>query len=194
FETQDYLNCCSRTHTDPDGVTIEYTLNGLGQVIKKEKKGAEALPVQNSIFTIYEYDASGNLVRQSIQNSEANPILIETQYWKYDLAGRLIETEQVSGPTTSLITQIEYLSGPNGTVENKTLPNGASEIATYFPDGQIKSLTGTGVIHQYYDYGVVGQIRFSEVRTGGPTSKSYERTLVDAVGRVKQIERPGFGD
>ena len=77
-----------------------------------------------------------------------------------------------------------------------TRPGGATEITEKYPDGQIKSVTGSGVIAKSYDYGTGGDgTRWTCVYTGpsGTSSPVQQKTSTDAFGRVVRIEKPAFG-
>ena len=67
------------------------------------------------------------------------------------------ETDRVKRKTRSvdvngLETRYTYAEG--GRVETVTHPDRSTRIVTRYLDGRLKSITGTGVIPEYYSYGV----------------------------------------
>jgi hypothetical protein len=52
--------------------------------------------------------------------------------------------------------------------------------------------TGSGVVAQYFTHGVNADgSRWTQVRTGSPSSAMWERTTVDMLGRTVLVERIG---
>jgi len=68
-----------------------------------------------------------------------------------------------------------------------------TEIKERYPDGRLKSVSGTGVIPRYYTYGVnPDSTRQTEIHTGSPASPLWEKSVTDMAGRVVRTEKPGF--
>lgn len=60
-------------------------------------------------------------------------------------------------------------------------------------DGRTKSVTGTGVIAKFYEYGVnPDSSQWTMVHTGTPGSSCWEKRTTDMSGRTIKIERPGY--
>ncbi|MGA1795436.1 MAG: RHS repeat domain-containing protein [bacterium] len=105
----------------------------------------------------------------------------------YDTSGRLLTSIDQAG----LITSYSY--DPDGLVTTVTRPGGATEVTTKYLDGRTKSVTGTGVIAQYYEYRInPDSSQWTKVYTGRENSPRWEKTITDMLGRTVRVERPGF--
>ena len=139
----------------------------------------------NSIITSYTYDAAG---RRLIQTRAAGGISL-TSSNRYDLAGRMIKSIDPAG----LVSSNEYANG--GRTVTRYMPGGGYQTTERYTSGQTKSVTGTGVIDQYYDMDVDSadntqwQTSYTAVDNGPRWSKSVR----DILGRTVKSLQPGFG-
>lgn len=105
----------------------------------------------------------------------------------YDLAGRVRSTISAD----NLVTTNAYFSG--GRIVEQTAPGGMLTRTERHFDGRTRSVTGSGVVDQYTDYGVnEDSTRWTRVSTGPAGSPRWEETTVDGVGRTVRVERPDF--
>jgi len=180
--TETDWGCCNKqSETDAQGIVTDYTLHDdLGRVLEQIKRGTAGTA---DIITEYTYDAQGRRLSQTVTAGE----LILTSAGDFDLAGRVIQSEDTAG----LVTGFDYAQG--GKVTTVTLPGGATEIAARYMGGRTKSITGSGVIPKYYTYGVNADgTQWIRVDTVSETSPMWEKTTVDMLGRTLSIEKPGY--
>ena len=191
IQTNTYTDGQKMSETDETGIITEYTYDDLGNIETSTKRGVAAgsgYQAQPDIVTTYTYDATGRQTGQVVTAGS----LTQTTSSTYDKAGRL-ETETMNGLTTSH----SYWSG--GLFHQITQPNGATQVTETFLDGKTKSITGTGVIPQYYSYAIdssASQLGFQSttVRTGSENDLQYEITTQDLLGRTTLVQRPGFNN
>ncbi|MGJ8653801.1 MAG: RHS repeat domain-containing protein [Opitutaceae bacterium] len=106
------------------------------------------------------------------------------------------ETDRVKRPSrrvdvNGLETAYEYTDG--GRVTTVTNPNLSTRITTNYLDGRIKSITGTGVVPEYYSYGVnLDGSTWTRVDTATANSPRYRKMTYDLVGRVRTEESPAY--
>lgn len=110
------------------------------------------------------------------------------------------EVDEVGDPVRSTdvygrTTHCTYgTSAGGGRVITETGPGGVTRISTYYRDGRLKSLTGSGVVAQYYTYEWNAQRELvTTVRTGNAQSPRWQRTISDGAGRTLREEKPAFG-
>ncbi|MBP7830096.1 MAG: hypothetical protein KA248_09290 [Kiritimatiellae bacterium] len=182
-----WSSCCGReSDVEADGSTTHYVYDTLGRLVSRTKQGipASEYPEQPDVITTYAYDAAGNVLAESIA---AGGLTLSTSN-QYDRAGRLVKTVDAAG----LVTTYAYEEG--GRIVTITRPGGATEITEAFMDGRPKSITGTGVVPRFHDYGVNADgSQWTLVRTGSSNSPMWEKTTTDVLGQTVRIERPGFG-
>lgn len=107
----------------------------------------------------------------------------------YDKAGRIIEQTDAA----DLITMYDYANG--GRITTVTRPGGATDISEHYLDGRLKSISGTGVVARYYDYGVNADgTQWTIVYTGpaGMSSPMWVKTTTNLLGQTIREERPGY--
>ena len=206
-----WSTCCGKEYDiDSDGIRTFYEYDSLGRLEVRTKLGIPKVssavepgyPEQPDIVETYVYDGAGNMVGITrnatlIRTTPSFPDGVVTQeivkaetysHGGFDLAGRQVESWDVSG----LLTRREYAEG--GRIATVIRPGGATEITENYPDGRIKSVTGTGVVPRYYDYGVDPDgSQWTMVYTGRPDSPMWQKTTTDMLGRTVKEERPGFG-
>jgi len=175
-EQRSSWGCCAQNaETDASGVTSVYDRDGLERVRSSTRAG---------VTTRYEVDAEG----RQLQSSRSGDGITLTSSREYDGAGRLISSIDESG----LVTSYAYTLG--GRITQVTHPGGVTEVTEQYPDGQTKSITGNGMVPQYYSYEVLPNgTRVTEIHRGRPDAPAFERTYSDMLGRMLRSEQPGFG-
>ena len=177
--SQSAWGCCTETsEVDTSGVESFFTYDGLNRLSAKTKEAGV-----NDVVTTYAYDAAG---RQLSQTLSSGGLSLSTSS-SYDVAGRLSTATDEAGLVTG------YAYTPDNRTTTVTRPGGAQEITTQYIAGQSKDVTGSGVVVQYYTYGVNADgSRWTQVNTGSVSSPMYEKTTVDMLGRVIKVEKPGY--
>ncbi|MEM8895540.1 MAG: RHS repeat-associated core domain-containing protein, partial [Bacteroidota bacterium] len=106
---------------------------------------------------------------------------------KTDELSRKIEQTNEAGYVTT------WLYENDGRKITQTNPDGSTIITESYLDGQLKSITGTGVVAKYYDYGVNADgTTFTTMNMASATSPRYKQTITDALDRVSALIMPGF--
>jgi len=180
--TETAWNCCNKdSETDSRGTATEFIeYDALGRLKTSVKTGHNGTA---DITTDRTFDAMGRTLSQSVSGGS----LSLSAFSLYDTAGRLEYATDQAGLTTS------YQYSTDTLIETVTRPGGATEIKERYPDGRLKSVTGTGVIPRYYTYGVdPDSARWTEIHTGSPASPLWEKSVTDMAGRVVRTEKPGF--
>lgn len=216
FTSRDYDACCGPlSMTDSAGITTNFnTYDPLGRLLQKTRASlgsatgpaSESYGGQDALITSYTYDAMGRLLSTMVSDGTHSQTTSQT----YDLAGRVLTSTGADG----LVTTYDYAIGSGGGQQIiKTLPgsNTPTEITDYYRDGQIKSITGTAVVHSYYLYGVnyngtrwtcvwrgdggtsLDPVSWTPSVNGPGTAEWIETTTYDCLGRIKQVERPASG-
>ena len=181
-ETSATWNCCNKdSETLADGSSYTYSYDLLQRVVTKTKLGAGSQP---NIVTSYTYDASGRVLSETVTAGSLSLASSST----YDAAGRLASSTDSAG----LVTSYAYANG--GRTTTVTLPGGFTAIADRYLDGQTKSVTGTGVVAEYYDYGVESTdgSMWSRIAIASSTSPRYAKAWTDTLGRPLKTEQPGY--
>lgn len=108
--------------------------------------------------------------------------------------GRLLSTIDELGRTTNYSYTIDFNAQTNtGTgqrTETESGPGGVTRVTTYHRDGQLKSVTGSGVVPEFYEYSVSGGLLVTTVRLGAADSPRLRKTFTDGNGRVIREESP----
>ena len=108
-----------------------------------------------------------------------------TSIAKTDSAGRPSERTDENGYTTTF----SYVDDRRITTE--TMPSGATRITENYLDGRVKSITGTGVIPEYYSYTVNPDgTQTTRVETATQGSPRYREMTYDLAGRMIREESP----
>lgn len=172
---------------DPnDTLYLDYNAAGLVKAARKSlsKMQNDSIVPAGTAYTLYEYDACGNLIEQVDS-------LGHCTYHEYDSLGRILRTTK-GGLTTSFT----YEAG--GFVESMISPNNAITSRRYTSSGQLyyeSQPDGSAVIHIYdlfgrpieeTKYGVGTSISYNdaarvEIRTRGNATTIYQ---VDARGNL----------
>ena len=171
-----------------DGLESTYTYDSLGRMKTHTRKGIAAgggFPAQADITTTFNYDAQGQPVGETI----AGGGLSLSSSRSYDAAGRVFRETDHAG----LQTLYSYPNG--GRTKVTTRPGGATEVTDHYLDGQTKSLTGSGIVSRFFDYGVNADGTRYETQfigSAGLSSPRWTRTTIDWVDRTVTTETPGF--
>ncbi len=181
--SQTWGSCCGKVaETLADGTEYSYGYDDLKHMTERVKEG---IGTQGDITTSYTYDAEGRRLSETV--SDPNVTLSLATSTAYDVAGRVVETTDAA----QLVTSYSYSSG--GRITTVTRPGGATEITENYLDGRVKSVTGTGVVAKYYEYGATsGGLQWTLVRTGADNSPMWERTTTDFLGRTFRTEKPTY--
>jgi len=176
------------SQTDANGIQTDYTYDALVRMRTRTKKGVAAsgsFPAQADIVTTYDYNAAG----MQINETTVGGGLSLSQASAFDLAGRIKSSTDAAGQVTT------YTYANGGRTRTITLPGGASQTTDRFLDGQMKSVTGTGVVAQYFEYGVNADgTRYTQEFMGnaGLSSPRWKKTTSDWQGRTITLEKPTF--
>jgi len=185
-QTTGTWSCCAKeSETDARGITRNYVYDDLYRLetVVKEGISSETWPDQGDIFTTYTYDAAG---RQLTETVSAGGLSMGTAN-EYDSIGRLMKTTDSAG----LVTSYQY--DESNLINTVIRPGGSTEITTRYTDGRIKSITGSGVVPQFYEYGVNADgTQWTKVYTGRVDSPRWKKSTTDLLGRTIKSESPGF--
>lgn len=185
-ESQATWGCCGKEYEkDENGVEYYYTYDALKRVTQKLKKGISAgtYPAQADQYTTYTYDAEGRKLTEVVSASG----LSQGRTNQYDLAGRLTNSSDFTG----LATITAY--SQDGLTATETLSGGYTRITERHKDGQVKSITGTAQISQYYEYGVNEDgTKWAKVYSASNNSPVWVKTTTDLLDRTAKVEKPGY--
>jgi RHS repeat-associated protein len=176
------------SETDAMGLQADYTYDALNRVKTQTKKGIAAsggFPAQSDITTTFTYDAESRETGVTVNSSS----LSLSSSRVYELAGRIKKETDYAGLTKSFA----YANG--GRTQTVTTPGGSTEVTDKYLDGQTKSVTGSSVVAQYFDYGANADgSRYSQHFTGsaGLSSPRWAKTTIDWIGRTIILEKPSF--
>jgi len=179
--TESSWGCCGKdSETDRLGIETSYEYDDLHRVLTATKDGGGT---GDDVVMTYTYDGYG---RQLTQTTSAGGLSLSESN-TYDLVGRVRSSTDSAG----LLTAYDYQDG--GNVTRVTRPGGATEVTTKYPDGRIRSTTGSAIVPRYYEYGVnTDGTQWRKVYMGRPDSSMWEKTTTDMAGRTVEVEKPGF--
>lgn len=167
---------------DESGVKVvfdEYDDMGRVRVARRESSG-----VIGELKTRYTYDAASRLTETKVGDGQSETL---TSSRGFDDAGRL-RSEAPAGLGTTNVTY-----NPGARTRTVTPPNSGARTETYFADGQLASVTGSGVVEEYYSPEIwTGGQRYMIVRVGSSTSARYREVWSDWLGRPTKTSRPGW--
>lgn len=171
-------NCCGKeSETDPAGLTTSYILDDLGRVVTEVKHVSDG-----DITTAFTYDAKGRALSKTVSSGDLSQVTSRS----YDLAGRITQSTDEADRTTVYT----YENGGRSTTITK--PGNMTRVIENHLDGRIKSVTGSGVIPSYYEYGLYPDgTQWIKVYEGSTASPKWEKTTLDMLGRVIKTEKPG---
>ncbi len=177
--------CCGKeSERFPDGRIEYYENDALKRVTRQTITGVSAgdWPAQVDRVTVNTYDAAGRLLK--ISTSGGSLSLVSSN--AFDLAGRIT----TGWSPDQLITRWYY--GEN--VESNIAPGGALTVTSRQRDGRVSSVTGSGVVPRFYQYGIyTNGHQWTRVHTGSSSSGVWSLDVTDTSGRTVRRERPGYG-
>jgi len=184
--TEATWSCCGKEwEKDESGIEYSYTYDVLKRLTQKVKHGISAgtYPAQADQYTTYTYDAEGRKLTETVSASG----LSQGRINQYDMAGRLTNSSDFAG----LATITAY--SQDGLTTTETLPGGYARITEHYKDGQVKNITGTAQISQYYDYGVnTDGTKWSKIYSASNNSPVWVKATTDLLGRTAKIEQSGY--
>jgi len=136
--------CCYLEDTiDRDGLLTYYLYDGAKRQYGYSKYYNPTNPItwQNTL------DAAGRVVQAQRIGTDGSVVTLNQSV--YDTAGRLIAQTNALGGVT---TYVETTNALGALVRTTTNPDGGTRIETYYVDGSLKSVTGTGVHGVAYSY------------------------------------------
>jgi len=155
--------------TDAEGITTTNTYNRLRQVSCSGRLG---------VLTLHEYGVGGE-VERTTQTAGGEPT-VETRN-AYDEVGRLLAASNALGHA------VQYAYATNaagGRVETVTRPDGSTHVTTYYRDGRLRSVSGSGAVPRCWDYGADEDGEYETEYSGADTSATqWERRYTDMLGR-----------
>jgi RHS repeat-associated protein len=181
-----WQDCCHQSSTtDESGIENTFEYDAIGRLTEMTKLGFGG---SDDIETTI--SRSTNSAGYVETTTIAAGSLSQVTSVEYDLAGRVIKTVDAA----NMATTYEYgFSTGGGKKVTVTRPGGATEITEHYRDGRIKSVTGTAVVDTFYDYAVNQDGTQTTTITKGDNSPVWvETTTYDFLGRVKEVERPGY--
>jgi RHS repeat-associated protein len=188
------------TEVDETGLTVNTTYDVLDRKEFEVITGSTAAGV-GDIIKYYSYSTAATgcgctAAEVLIQNLDGT--LSMTEVNETDRVKRKTRTVDVNG----METLYEYSDG--GRITAVTNPDGSTRITTKYLDGRIKSVTGTGVVPQYYTYGVnpdgfmwtrvdaVDATYAGVEDISAATGLRYTKSTEDLLGRTVREESPSF--
>lgn len=165
------------SETEESGIQISYGHDDANRVVSAAKTSGPS-----SGFT---YDAADRVLNQT-RTGGGETI---TNARAYDDAGRL------SSETPAGLGSKVYSYDPSNRKVTLTLPDSATRIEEYYPDGQIKNLSGSSVVLENYDYAVESDGRRTaraNIGVNNTSSARYQFARTDWLGRTVYTERSGF--
>ena len=175
------------SETDEVGIVRSYTYDALDRLETETKHGVNG---QADILTTYNRTLGGldcGCDAELVTTVSAGGLTLTSRV-KKDQAGRITESVDASG----LMTTYAYTNG--GRTVTILHPNTATEIRESYLDGQMKRVTGSGVIAQHYTYGVdAGGTQWTRVNAVSANSPRWTKSTTDFLGRSWKTEQPGFG-
>jgi RHS repeat-associated protein len=167
-----------RQSTDESGVIIVYTYDDYGRTATETRAG---------VTTAYHYDTEGRVEGTTITpEGTATPALsTATTYYP---TGEVHTQTDVNGLTST------YSYANSGRTVTLRRPDNSTEITDSYLDGQIKSVTGTGVVASHYDYSVDASTGYFVAResVGSSGSPRWSETVTDWDGRVVEERSPAY--
>ena len=171
---------------------------------------------EQGITTLFLYDSLDRLEYEILHPESSNPI---TTYYDRSLGaiscgcdgartvtrsagGLSLETRQTTDAVgrrseveneVGAITSFSYQNG--GRITTRTNPDGSTVITETYRDGRTKSVTGTGTVHRFHEYGVNSDgTRWTQVYSGpdGQTSPRWRKTTTNMLGQTLTSEETGY--
>lgn len=196
----EYINCCyDRRVTDAEGIETTYLHDVLGRPTSVTRDGldnASGGPEYDQV-TGYTYGFVAG-VGPSVRTTHTGTVSGVASEKRYDLAGRLVweatVLDSINWQPALVTSHAETILANGHRQVTVTRPDGSTEITEYYRDGQIASVTGTGVVTKAYDYGVDPNdaTPWTQVTEGPTGGQRVTRTTVDWLGRTVAETRPAW--
>lgn len=171
-----------KTETDEAGVVTTYeSYDGAGrvQVARREASGGIA-----ELKTKYTYDAADRMTEIKIGEGQSET-LVSSQ--TFDDAGR------PTGKTPAGLGTTSITYSPANRTRTVTPPIGGARTETLYADGQVASVTGPGVVEEFYNYEIQSLgLRYAKVSVGGSSSPRKRELWSDWLGRPTKTSVPGW--
>ena len=171
---------------DASGVETLTTFDPSGDVSARTKVGVGG---QADIVSTTSETYGNSVVTMTSTTSAGG--LSTSQSSTRDLAGRNLSITD----SLDVVTTYSHTTAPGGgrkvTVNR---PGGVTEITEYYLDGQVKSVSGTGVIARFHDYSVNANGHVVEKTYTGSSDNSssrWQESTRDGEGRTLTVEQPG---
>jgi len=165
---------------DAYGIETTYTYNSAGQVATETKLG---VPGEPDIITSFQYDEHG----RTTQKVRTAGTLSESESNEYFGDGRVKAYTDALGRTTT------YTYSNGGRTETRTGPGNLTIISDRYKDGQLKSITGTGTVAEYYQYNIDPQgFRTKLVHRGTSDSPRWTSQTANWLNKPVRDEKPAF--
>ena len=159
------------SESDEQGIATTYDVfDPEGRVLQETRLG---------IVTSYVFDPIG----RTTSTTRSSGGLSLSSIRDYDVSGRVISETIEEGLTTSTA----YTQG--GKVITVTRPDTSIEITTLYLDGQTHSITGTGVVPRYFDYGGDYQGFSKKESIASETSSQWTESLRNLDGENTRVSR-----
>jgi RHS repeat-associated protein len=166
------------------GVRQTFGYDTVGRMRSITREGASAAGATIVAQTVTQtYDAAGR-VKTSSTTAAGETLITSTNY---DTAGR------VTSQSAPGVNPTGYAYDVAARKTTLTLPTTFTQIETRLRDGRVKSVAGTAVVGEYYDYAIEedGKRRTTAyVRASGDVRQ--QTVWTDWLGRATQRQRPGF--
>ncbi|MEO0510679.1 MAG: RHS repeat-associated core domain-containing protein [Verrucomicrobiota bacterium] len=170
--------------TDESGIETIMAYDLLDRLETEIKVGANGSP---DITTTYDRDLGaidcGCDGSRSMERSSGGISI--TSVAKTDTAGRSSEMTDENG----YITTYSYVDDERITTMN--MPSGSTRITENYLDGRVESVTGTGVIPEYYNYWINPDgTQTTRIKIASEGSPRYREMTYDVAGRLIREESP----
>jgi RHS repeat-associated protein len=150
-----WVNGRLSSETDEQGIVTTFDIYDAEDRVTQETRAG--------IITSRVYDPMGRLTSTT---RSAGGLSLSTATG-YDVSGRVTSETREDG----LVTSTVYTSG--GRIVTRTRPDTATEITTRYLDGQTYSITGTGMVARYFDYGTDANGLWSKESNAAENSLRY---------------------
>ncbi len=170
---------------DESGIETRFTYDSLKRVKTRTKKGTT-----NDVVMTFGYDANGQVLSETTGNGTLS--LATTRM--FDLNGKQTSETDARGLTTTMAY------GGGGRTNTVTLPGGATKITANYLDRRVKSVTGTSVVAEFYDYDLTGAYstegpypkNITTVTMGSTNSARWKQSATDCAGKLMAELSPGI--
>ena len=168
-------SCCGlASFTDPSGLTTTFTQDG----------GTRTETRQGITFTSSQSGGTTSVFRQGGADPAQRIALSQR-----NLAGQLVRSVDAGNRETSFDETIDSATAFRTRIT--TRPDGGTITETFYPDGQLQSVSGTATFPRRYEYGVTANQRYrKEIRLGeNGEDLDSTQTFFDMAGRVAKVVR-----